>query len=114
MVMVASGGTNLTFSIELSQTGSQPAGGTYVIGPGPVPAGGVMAATGAVTKIRISSGINQLFYNEGSGRVEILGFTRGSDVVHLNVSVGTNHIDNFAELQQLGTASCLGVGTDRR
>jgi hypothetical protein len=105
MAMVASGGTNLTFSIELSQTGSQPAGGTYVIGPGPVSDGGDIAATGAITKITISSGVNQLFYNEGSGRVEILGFTRGSDVVHLNVSVGTNHIDNFAELQQLAKVS---------
>ncbi len=105
MTMAASGGTNLTFSIELSQTGSQPAGGTYVIGPGPVPDGGVMTAAGAVAKITINSGNNQLFYNEGSGKVEILGFTPGSDVVHLNVSVGANHIDDFAELQQLAKVS---------
>ena len=132
MATVISRGSSFAFSVESDQAQTQPVGVTYVIEPGSAPHGGGVvvtgtshgggvavvgasyagagyggdvAAAGAVTRITLGGGHDHVFYNEGSGRAEILGFTRGDDVVHLNVSVGASHIDDFTELLQLASVS---------
>jgi len=131
MAAVAFGSGSLTFSVALDQAHTEPVGTTYVIEPSSASHGGVVvtgtshgggaavvglsyasvshggaaADAAAVTRIALGGGHDHVFYSEGSGGAEIVDFTRGDDVVHLNVSVGANHIDDFAELLQLARVS---------
>ncbi len=52
-------------------------------------------------RITTGGGNDLIVYGEGNGRDEVLDFTPGSDIVQLNIGVGSNHIDNFQELQSL-------------
>ncbi len=61
-------------------------------------------------KVSTLAGSDVIQYSEGDGKDEIADFQRGFDRVQLdNVSVGSEHINSFAELQSLAT-----VTSDRR
>jgi Ca2+-binding RTX toxin-like protein len=64
-----------------------------------------------VDNVSGDAGTDTYVFREGDGRDSILNFSRGQDRIELNVSIGTNHIDNFAELQALAHVTRASGGT---
>jgi hypothetical protein len=63
--------------------------------------------------VRTGGGNDVVVFREGDDVDQIADFTRGSDRVQLNLSAGSDHVDNFAELQSLLAGGQIGVSSER-
>ena len=63
--------------------------------------------------VRTGGGNDVVVFREGDDVDQIADFTRGSDRVQLNLSAGSDHVDNFAELQSLLAGGQIGVSSKR-
>lgn len=60
-------------------------------------------------KITTGSGNDTIYFAEGDGSDDIRDFSRGSDKIHLNLSIGPNQIDNFSEFESLVAAGMVRI-----
>jgi Ca2+-binding RTX toxin-like protein len=64
-------------------------------------------------QLRTGKGMDLVIFNEGDGRDLVLDFDHNFDRVQLGVSIGTNSIDDFDELQSLIASGDIDVSTGR-